>query len=73
MASIASVYVDILPSTAKIADGIKKALLEVDDDVRAAVKRWRRDIDRELGQAGGRSHRRHPPWSVPRHRRAVPK
>jgi hypothetical protein len=32
MASIASVYVDILPRTAKIADGIKRALLGVDDD-----------------------------------------
>ena len=51
MASIKNVYVDILPVTGKIADGIAKALREVDDDVRAAAKRWRRDIDRELGQA----------------------
>jgi hypothetical protein len=35
MASIAEVWVEVLPSTAKIADGIKKALREVDDDVRA--------------------------------------
>jgi len=50
VASIASVCVDILPVTGKIADGIAKALREVDDDVRAAAKRWRRDIDRELGK-----------------------
>ena len=47
MASIAEIWVEVLPSTAKIADGIKKALREVDDDVRAAAKRWRHDIDRE--------------------------
>jgi hypothetical protein len=46
VASIASVYVDILPVTGKIADGIKKALLGVDDDVRQAARRWRRDIAR---------------------------
>ena len=50
MASIASVYVDILPTTGKIADGIKKALLGVDDDVRQAARRWRRDIEKELGE-----------------------
>jgi hypothetical protein len=45
--SIASVYVDILPVTGKIADGIAKALLGVDDDVRqAAPGGWRRDIAR---------------------------
>jgi flagellar hook-basal body complex protein FliE len=49
MASIASVYVDILPSTGKIADGIAKALRESDDDVKRAAKRWARDIEKELG------------------------
>jgi hypothetical protein len=34
MASIAEVRVEILPSTAKVADGRKKALLGADDDVR---------------------------------------
>ena len=50
MASIASVYVEILPVTGKIADGIAKALLGVDDDVRQAARRWRRDIEKELGE-----------------------
>jgi hypothetical protein len=48
MASIADVYVTVLPETSKIADGIKRALLSVDDDVRKAAKRWKREIDREL-------------------------
>jgi hypothetical protein len=43
-------FVTVLPETSRIADGIKKALREVDDDVRAAAKRWRHDIDRELGK-----------------------
>ena len=47
MASIASVYVDILPSTGKIADGIAKALRESDDDVKRAAKRWARDIEKD--------------------------
>jgi hypothetical protein len=42
------VYVTVLPETSKIADGIKRALLAVDDDVRKAAKRWKREIDREL-------------------------
>jgi len=50
VASIASVYVEILPVTGKIADGIAKALLGVDDDVRQASRRWRRDIEKELGE-----------------------
>jgi hypothetical protein len=50
VASIADVYVTVLPETGRIADGIKKALRDADDDVRQAAKRWRRDIDRELGK-----------------------
>ena len=50
MASIADVYVTVIPETGRIADGIKKALRDADDDVRQAAKRWRRDIDRELGK-----------------------
>ncbi len=48
MASIASVYVDILPTTGKIADGIKRALLDADSDVVRAAKRWKREIEAEL-------------------------
>jgi hypothetical protein len=52
MPSIASVYVwprvEVLPETAKIADGLKRALLEADKDVREAARRWKRIIDREL-------------------------
>ena len=48
MASIADVYVDVIPTTAKIADGIKKALLSADDDVRKAAKRWQKEIEAEL-------------------------
>jgi uncharacterized membrane protein len=51
MPSIASVYVDILPATGKISDGIKRALLGVDDDVRKAAQRWKKEIDRELKDA----------------------
>jgi hypothetical protein len=50
VAAIADVYVTVLPETGRIADGIKKALRDADDDVRQAAKRWRRDIDRELGK-----------------------
>ena len=49
MASIASVYVDIVPSTAAIADGIKQALLDADSrHAPKAAKRWQREIDKEL-------------------------
>lgn len=48
MASIASVYVDVLPSTGRIAAGIEKALRDV--DVRKVAREWKRDIDRELGR-----------------------
>jgi hypothetical protein len=51
MASIAEVFVTVLPETGKIADGIKKALLGADDDVRQAAQRWKRIIDKELDKA----------------------
>jgi hypothetical protein len=51
VASIADVYVTVLPETSKIGDGIKKALLAADDDVRRAAKRWKKEIDRELSDA----------------------
>ena len=44
MASIASVYIDILPVTGKIADGIAKALREV-DEVTADTRPAERKID----------------------------
>lgn len=48
MASIASVYVDILPVTGKIAAGIEKAFREVDPIAREAGKRWAKEIDAGL-------------------------
>ncbi len=51
MASIASVYIDVLPTTGKIADGIAKALRSADDAVIKAARRGKKDIDRELGNA----------------------
>jgi hypothetical protein len=43
--------VEILPETSKVAAGLKRALLKADDDIRDAAKRWKRIIDRELGDA----------------------
>ena len=40
MPSIASVYIDVLPSTAKVAAGIEKALREV--DVTKIAREWKR-------------------------------
>jgi hypothetical protein len=48
MASIAESFVTVLPETSKIADGIKKALAGVDNDARAAAKRWAKEIEHEL-------------------------
>ena len=50
MPSIAIVYVDVLPVTGKIADGIAKALRDADDDVRKAARRWGKEIERGLGK-----------------------
>ena len=36
------------PETGKIADGIKKALLAADKDVKDAARRWKQEIEREL-------------------------
>jgi hypothetical protein len=49
MPSITQTYVEVLPETSKIADGIRKALYGADDDVRAAARRWGEQIERELG------------------------
>ena len=48
MASIADVFVTVLPETSRLATGIQRALRDVDSGVRAAAKRWQREIDREL-------------------------
>ena len=51
MASIASVYVDVVPSTAAIAKGIHRALRDADRHVREAKQRWQKilsDPDAEI-------------------------
>jgi len=48
MASIADVYVTVLPETGKIADGIKAALLKADKHVHDAAERWKKEIEEEL-------------------------
>jgi hypothetical protein len=53
MASIADVYVTVLPETGKIADGIKRAFREVDAEAYRAGQRWGKEIDRCLTIAGG--------------------
>lgn len=51
MASVADVFVTLLPSTEKISEGLKKELLKSDKDVRAAARRWKKEIDAELKDA----------------------
>jgi hypothetical protein len=51
VASIASVYVYVLPVTGKIAEGIARALLSADDDVRKAGARWRKIVEKEFSDA----------------------
>jgi hypothetical protein len=48
MASIADVYVTVLPETSKVADGIRKAFREVDKDAREAGGRWKKEIEGQL-------------------------
>jgi hypothetical protein len=48
MASIADVYVTVLPETSKVADGIQKAFREVDKDAREAGGRWKKEIEGQL-------------------------
>jgi Transglycosylase-like domain len=45
LASIADVYVTVLPETGKIADGIKSALLKADVHIKAAAQRWKKEIE----------------------------
>src|SRR6476619_6181059 len=48
MASIADVYVTLLPETGKLADGIKRALLGLDGDMRKAGQRWGKEIQQGI-------------------------
>jgi hypothetical protein len=48
VASIADVYVTVLPETSKVADGIRRAFKEVDKDAREAGARWKKEIDEGL-------------------------
>lgn len=51
MPSIADVYVTILPETSRVADGIRRALRQVDSDMFRAGKRWGDEIKRGMGDA----------------------
>jgi hypothetical protein len=48
VASIADVYVTVLPETSKVADGIRRAFKEVDKDAREAGARWKKEIEGQL-------------------------
>lgn len=49
MPSIATVYVEVLPETSKIAAGIERAFRDVDLKAREAGKRWAREIETGMG------------------------
>lgn len=51
MPSIATLYAEVLPSTAKIAEGIVRAFREVDPKAAEAGRRWGQEIQRGLGDA----------------------
>ena len=70
MASIASVWVEVVPETAKIASGIEKALCEVDDDVRAVAKRWRESLCPVISLRAGSSRSIASRWASGRKPRA---
>src|SRR6476619_4824080 len=53
MASIADVYVTLLPETGRLADGIKRALLGLDGDMRKAGQRWGRQIQQGIKDVTG--------------------
>lgn len=50
MPSIADLYVEIMPSTARLADGIVRAFREVDPKAAEAGRRWGQEIQRGIGQ-----------------------
>jgi hypothetical protein len=47
---IASVFVAILPETSKVAEGIRRALRDVDKDMVEAGRRWGREIKDGIGE-----------------------
>lgn len=51
MASIATLYAEVLPETSKIAAGITSAFRKVDPEAREAGRRWGREIQQGLGEA----------------------
>lgn len=57
IASIADVYVTLVPESGRISAALKKELLSVDGDVKRAAQRWSREIDRELGKADAEAGR----------------
>lgn len=48
MASIADVWITVLPNTAKVGDGIRDALRRADPVVAEAARRWGQTLEREL-------------------------
>ena len=50
MPSIASVFVEVLPETSKIAAGIEEAFRRVDATAREAGRRWSREIQSGMGE-----------------------
>lgn len=51
MASIADIYVTLLPETSRIADGVVRAFREVDPKAAEAGRRWGQEIQRGIGDA----------------------
>lgn len=51
MASIATLYAEVLPETSKIAAGLTAAFRKVDPEAREAGRRWGREIQQGLGEA----------------------
>src|SRR5690349_10932698 len=48
MPAIASAFVEVLPETSKIADGIKEAFRRVDPIANEAGLRWKQEIEKGL-------------------------
>lgn len=54
--SIADTYVSILPETSRVAAEIAKAFRATDKEAREAGKRWKEEINREVGKIEPRLH-----------------
>lgn len=52
MASIADVYVTVLPETSQLKEGVRKAFRDSDSDAREAGRRWGREIRSGMGDVG---------------------